>query len=258
MLRFFLALIALLFSFLFINLNQINTASAVAIGANDLVTPAAHQACTPSGKVYVTFRWTPQANGAFFQTDQQWLDISTNAANPFGPGNFTGQMVTGLHFYVTSTTPGFLGPLNASTTYYWKINTHNALQQGLAGWYPSATASVTTGPCAPTGGGGSAECTDFNNCTDIPNTKPPGFGDTTIIVDLVAQFIPIALGMGGFLSVIIIVISGLQFITSNGNPEGAAGARGRLIFALVGFVLLIIAYALTKVIDTIFLKSGAL
>lgn len=110
----------------------------------------------------------------------------------------------------------------------------------------------------PGGGGGGAECTSFTGCTDIPNTKPTGFGDNTFITDLVSTFLPVAIGIGGFISVIIVVISGLQFITSNGNPEGAAAARGRLIFALVGFVLLTLAFAITKVIDALLLRGSGI
>lgn len=105
--------------------------------------------------------------------------------------------------------------------------------------------------------GGSAECDNFGDCTTIPGIPtPPGYTADNFITKLVGDILPIAIGIGGFLSVIIVIISGLQFITSNGNPEGAAAARGRLIFALVGFVLLILAFAITKVIDSVFLLSG--
>lgn len=116
-------------------------------------------------------------------------------------------------------------------------------------------------PAASSGTSGSAECDNFRDCTTItgiPGPDPATFGDDTFIVDLVTQILPIAIGIGGFLSVIIVIISGLQFITSNGNPEGAAAARGRLIFALVGFVLLTLAFAITKVIDTLFLRGSGI
>ena len=70
---------------------------------------------------------------------------------------------------------------------------------------------------------------------------------------LITVFLPAIFSIAGFITVIIIVISGIQFITSSGNPEAAAAARGRLIFALVGFALIILAFAITKIIDTIFL-----
>ena len=78
------------------------------------------------------------------------------------------------------------------------------------------------------------------NCRDKP-------------ADLITLFLPAILGIAGFITVIIIVISGIQFITSSGNPEAAAGARGRLIFALVGFALIILAFAILQIVNKIFL-----
>ena len=79
-----------------------------------------------------------------------------------------------------------------------------------------------------------------------------------MVAKLISDILPIVLGLGGFLTVIIIVISGIQFITSSGNPEAAAAARSRLIFALVGFAIIILAFAITQIIDKIFLGgSGA-
>ncbi|OGD84948.1 hypothetical protein A2165_02035 [Candidatus Curtissbacteria bacterium RBG_13_40_7] len=79
---------------------------------------------------------------------------------------------------------------------------------------------------------------------------------STFIADLISAFLPAILAIAGFLTVIFIVISGIQFITSSGNPEAAAGARGRLTFALVGFAVIILAFAITQIVDRIFLGSG--
>jgi len=99
-------------------------------------------------------------------------------------------------------------------------------------------------------------CEGFIDCLkDIEN---PGDVDTKfsasgLIGKIVSAFLPIILGLSGFVAVIFIIISGIQFITSSGNPEGAAAARGRLIFALVGFGLIVMAYVILKIVDQIFL-----
>ena len=67
--------------------------------------------------------------------------------------------------------------------------------------------------------------------------------------------LPFILIIAGFLTVIIIVISGIQFITSGGNPEAAAAARGRLTYAVVGLIIILLAFALLQVIDRIFLGN---
>ena len=76
------------------------------------------------------------------------------------------------------------------------------------------------------------------------------------IGQLLTAILPIILGIAGFLTVIFIVISGIQFMTSSGNPEAAAAARSRLIFAIVGFVLIILAFAITQIVDRIFLGTS--
>ena len=101
---------------------------------------------------------------------------------------------------------------------------------------------------------GSVECTDFLGCTNIPHLIP-GFGDNTFAVDLIHNVLPIAIGIGAFVSVIMIILSGAQFVMSSGDPESAAKARGRLTYAIIGFALLALAFGITKVIDVYFLKS---
>ena len=90
----------------------------------------------------------------------------------------------------------------------------------------------------------------------LPDSPVAGFTPEGLVGQLVSKILPIILGLGGFATVIIIVISGIQFVTSSGNPEAAAAARGRLIMALVGFALIILAFAITQIIDTIFLGGS--
>lgn len=103
-----------------------------------------------------------------------------------------------------------------------------------------------------------ADCASFNDCTNItdPQVRPPGFGDTTFVGDLITKFLPIILGIGGFIAVIMIIISGIELTMSGGNPDGANAAKNRLIYSLVGFVLIVLAYAVTKFIDNVFLNSS--
>ena len=102
-------------------------------------------------------------------------------------------------------------------------------------------------------------CEGFIGC--LSSVQVPGLKFTnqaTFIGELVTNILPIIFAFAGFVSVIIIVISGIQFITSSGNPEAAAGARNRLIYALIGFVIIILAFAITQIIDKIFLGGSGI
>jgi hypothetical protein len=52
------------------------------------------------------------------------------------------------------------------------------------------------------------------------------------------------LRIGGFLAVISIIIAGVQYITSMGEPEKGASARKRLTNSLIGLVIVLIASGL--------------
>jgi|SRR3989304_10064765 len=102
-----------------------------------------------------------------------------------------------------------------------------------------------------------AACTDFSSCLGTIATPELyiKFADG-LFGQIITGFLPAILGIAGFLTVIFIVISGIQFITSSGNPEAAAAARGRLIFALVGFALIVLAFAILQIVNRWFLGTG--
>jgi hypothetical protein len=50
------------------------------------------------------------------------------------------------------------------------------------------------------------------------------------------------------LAVLAIIISGIQYITSQGNPEGIKAAKGRLTNAIVGLILLSLMFVILKFI----------
>lgn len=47
--------------------------------------------------------------------------------------------------------------------------------------------------------------------------------------------------IGGLIAIITIIIAGLRYMTSNGDPTKIQGARSALIFALVGIAVIVLA-----------------
>lgn len=100
-------------------------------------------------------------------------------------------------------------------------------------------------------------CQGFIDCLSNisgPNLNPE-FTEQGLIGKIISAFLPAILGIAGFVTVIIIIISGIQFVTSGGNPEAAAAARGRLTFAIIGFVIIVLAFAILQIVDQIFLGT---
>lgn len=54
----------------------------------------------------------------------------------------------------------------------------------------------------------------------------------------------IVFGFAGSLAVLIIVIAGLRYVVSAGDPKAAAKARSAIIFAVAGLVISAIAFSI--------------
>ncbi|HVW23013.1 MAG TPA: pilin [Candidatus Saccharimonadales bacterium] len=77
------------------------------------------------------------------------------------------------------------------------------------------------------------------------NTGLPTVGVSSNQVHEVLQ---IVFGIMGAIAVLIIVISGLKFITAQGNPEEISKARQTIIYALVGLAVAISAEAIVSLV----------
>jgi hypothetical protein len=52
----------------------------------------------------------------------------------------------------------------------------------------------------------------------------------------------------GVAAVIVIIVSGLRFVTSSGDPSAVASARQALIYAIVGLVVAAAAQAIVSLV----------
>lgn len=95
------------------------------------------------------------------------------------------------------------------------------------------------GTICSNGGGSSAVCQEQKNGSTNPLTGPNGlfFG--------IAKIIAIIAGIS---AVIIIIISGLRFVTSGGDPAKAKGAKDALVAALIGLVIIMLAGSIISLV----------
>lgn len=86
-------------------------------------------------------------------------------------------------------------------------------------------------------------------CADNhPNGDNPFFGPTGVVTKGIQLFAMII----GVTSVIVIIVYGLRFMTSMGDPNSVATARRAIIYAIVGLVIaglaqLIVSFVLARV-----------
>jgi len=71
-----------------------------------------------------------------------------------------------------------------------------------------------------------------------------------------STFIPRAVGLifvvGGILFFFMFVVGAIQWITSGGDKTALEGARGKITNALIGIILLLVSFAIIRLIQTFF------
>lgn len=93
-----------------------------------------------------------------------------------------------------------------------------------------------------------------------PVIGPFGIGEgAEIIAELIGKILNLLFMVGGLVLLVMIIISGIQWMLAGGNKESLARAQGRLTSAIVGFIILASAFAIISLIANIlnveFLKT---
>jgi hypothetical protein cdivTM_30108 len=91
--------------------------------------------------------------------------------------------------------------------------------------------------------------TPFNACKNVVsgNTAVCS-GDAKDAKEIAKNIISVLLWIVGMASIIVIVYSGITFVTSAGNPSQITRAKTMLLYAVVGLVVSILAYAIVNFI----------
>lgn len=75
--------------------------------------------------------------------------------------------------------------------------------------------------------------------SDVPNTLMGDGGALTTVVNTMLFII-------GFLSVIMLIWGGLRYIISGGNAAAVTAAKNTILYAIVGLIIAIFAYAIVN------------
>ncbi len=73
-----------------------------------------------------------------------------------------------------------------------------------------------------------------------------GGSEATALPALIKNTINILLYVAGVIAVVIIVVGSLRFVTSEGDAQAANKAKNSVVYALVGLVLAVLAYAIVN------------
>jgi hypothetical protein len=64
-----------------------------------------------------------------------------------------------------------------------------------------------------------------------------------------ANVVSVALGLAGIVLFVMLIVGGLKYITSAGNPKNAAAASSTITSALLGIVLVALAFLFLQIIS---------
>lgn len=74
---------------------------------------------------------------------------------------------------------------------------------------------------------------------------------------LITTIIEIVLFIVGFLAVLFLIVGGYRYVTAHGNEEQAEAAKKTITTAIWGLVVVILAFAIVRVITLVLLEGTA-
>lgn len=84
-----------------------------------------------------------------------------------------------------------------------------------------------------------------SNAKAVQITDPLGAGDFTTLINRISTGIGAAIGS---LAVVVLLIAGIYFLTSAGNPERMQLAKRYLTYAIIGIVIALLASTIVDII----------
>lgn len=85
-----------------------------------------------------------------------------------------------------------------------------------------------------------------------------GVCNTTPLPTMIAGITNTLLFLVGALSVIMIIVGGMRYVASNGDPKRVADAKNTVTYAIAGLVIAILAYAVVQfVVSSVGAKPAA-
>jgi hypothetical protein len=82
----------------------------------------------------------------------------------------------------------------------------------------------------------------------LPNSR---FVITTTIGEIIAKATPWIFTIAGMLLLIYLIFGGIQLMLSQGDPKNAQAAKAHITNALIGFIIIFIAYWIVQLLGII-------
>lgn len=88
------------------------------------------------------------------------------------------------------------------------------------------------------------------NISGMP-IKGPLVGYTNI-ADIINNVVPFIMTLAGIILFFVLMMGGFDYVTSQGQPEKLKSANAKISAGVIGFVLLVLSFLITRVLSYIF------
>lgn len=92
-----------------------------------------------------------------------------------------------------------------------------------------------------------------NGVIEGPAEIASRFPDLAAVIN---KLIPLLFVFAGLILFVMLIFGGFDLLTSGGDPKKAESAKGKITNAVIGFVIVFIAYWLTQILSLIFGLEG--
>jgi hypothetical protein len=79
----------------------------------------------------------------------------------------------------------------------------------------------------------------------------PPLGETTL-GGIIGKVLPYIFAGAGIALLVYLILGGLQLMTSQGDPKAIEAAKGKITNALIGFIIIVIAFFVVQIFGQIF------
>lgn len=86
----------------------------------------------------------------------------------------------------------------------------------------------------------------YGQAADLPTITPITNGDEQTIIDAIGNVVNWLFILAGALAVAYLIWGGIQYIT--GGAKGAEAAKGTIINAIIGIVVIVLAYVIVNAV----------
>lgn len=94
----------------------------------------------------------------------------------------------------------------------------------------------------------------LNNTKAVSNSAGYANADKSTLITTVANTVKILLSFLGIIFLILIIISGFQWMTAGGNEDAIKKARSRIKNAIIGFAIIVSSYFIVFFIEEFFIS----